>query len=65
MYRVQLDKRNELQTTSIDKDGVSLKVVFFVTFIFRWSYGSSRRFTLPTNGWKKNCKLTSGWIQDA
>ena len=28
MYRVQLDERYELQTTSCDKDGVSLKVVF-------------------------------------
>ena len=28
MYRVQSDKRNELQTTSSDKGGVSLKVVF-------------------------------------
>ena len=65
MYRVQLDKSNELQTPSSDTGGVSVKVFFFVTFIFRWSRGSSSRFTLPTNGWKKNYKLTPGWIQDA
>ena len=34
MYRVQLHKRNELQTTSIDKDGVSLKVVFLSHLYF-------------------------------
>ena len=28
MYRVQLDKRNELQTPSSDKGGVSAKVFF-------------------------------------
>ena len=34
MYRVQLDKRNELQTTSSDKGGVSLKVVFLSRLYF-------------------------------
>ena len=33
MYRVQSDKRNELQTTSSDK-GVSLKVVFLSHLYF-------------------------------
>ena len=68
-YRFQLDKLNELPHATLN----SIKWLrwcfsgghCFVTFIFRWSCGSSRRFTLPTNGWKKNCKLTSGWIQDA
>ena len=34
MYRVQLDKRSELQTTSSDKGGVSLKVVFLSHLYF-------------------------------
>ena len=34
MYRVQSDKRNELQTISSDKGGVSLKVVFLSHLYF-------------------------------
>ena len=34
MYRVQSDKRNELQTTSSDKGDVSLKVIFLSHLYF-------------------------------